>query len=105
MVPLIKENQKKFMERKFTDRDYHVQDNADVEHKYVKMYCNTNQFSELLFSGPYYKPNSAKGLSEHYHLRLYQKLGMGIFAIFRIPWDCVVCASMIDKNWISGIPS
>ena len=35
------------MERKWTNRQYHVQDNADVEHKYVKMYCNTNQFPEL----------------------------------------------------------
>ena len=25
--------------RKWTDREYHVQDNADVSHKDVKMYC------------------------------------------------------------------
>ena len=29
--------------RKWIDREYHVQDNADVAHKYVKMYCDTNQ--------------------------------------------------------------
>ena len=40
------------MGRKWTDRQYHVQDNADVEHKDVKMYCNTNKFSELSFYGP-----------------------------------------------------
>ena len=31
-----------FMERKWTERNYHVQDNAAVELKDVKMYCNTN---------------------------------------------------------------
>ena len=35
------------MERKWTDRQYNVQDNADVSHEYVKMYCNTNQFPAL----------------------------------------------------------
>ena len=30
------------MNRKWTEREYHVQDNADVEHKDVKMYCHTN---------------------------------------------------------------
>ena len=45
MVSFNKENTKKrFMEIKWTDRQYHVQDNSDVEHKYVKNYCNTNQF-------------------------------------------------------------
>ena len=26
----------------WTDREYHVQDNADIAHKYVKIYCDTN---------------------------------------------------------------
>ena len=30
--------------RKWTYREYYVQDNADVSHKEVKMYCDTNQF-------------------------------------------------------------
>ena len=33
-----------FMERKWREREYHVQDNAAVELKDVKMYCYTNQF-------------------------------------------------------------
>ena len=36
-----------FMERKWTERQYHVQYNSDVEHKYVRMYSNTNQFPEF----------------------------------------------------------
>ena len=35
------------MERKWEERNYHVQDSAAVELKDVKMYCNTNQFPEL----------------------------------------------------------
>ena len=35
--------QKISSERKWTDREYHVQDNADVAHKYVDIYCNTKE--------------------------------------------------------------
>ena len=56
------------MEIKWTYRQYNFQDNAGVEHKYVKMYCNTNQFPELSFYGPHSKPHGARGLSKHYHL-------------------------------------
>ena len=38
MVSLIRENKKMFIEIKWIDRQYHVQDNADVELKDVKMY-------------------------------------------------------------------
>ena len=37
--------------RRYTDREYHVQDNTDVAHKDVKIYCDTNQFPELPFCG------------------------------------------------------
>ena len=33
---------KRASKRKCTDRDYHVQDNSNVAHKDVKMYCDTN---------------------------------------------------------------
>ena len=66
------------MERKLTDRQYHVQDNADAEHKYVRKY---------------------------YLLRFDPKLGNGVCAIRRIPFACVACTSMLDKPWVSGIPS
>ena len=55
-------SRKIFMERKWIERKYHVQDNAVVELKYVKMYCNTNQFPALPFCGTYSKPHGAKGL-------------------------------------------
>ena len=83
------------MERKFTDIQYHVQDNPDVAHQYVRMYCNTNQFPALSFCGPHSKPHGATGLSKNYYLRFYPKLGMGICEILRIPCACVSCTPMI----------
>ena len=85
------------MERKWTERKYHVQDNSTVELKAAKMYCNTNKFPELSFSGSYFKPYGARGLCEHYHLRFDPKLGMGVCAILRIPCACVDCTSIIYK--------
>ena len=93
------------MERKWTDRQYHVQDNADVAHQYVRMYCNTNQLPALTFFGPYSKPRGARGLIEHYHSGFDPKPGNGVCTIICIPCACVSCTSMIYKPWISGIPS
>ena len=93
------------MERKWTEIKYYVQDNAAVEIKDMKIYCNTNQFAELSFSGPHSKPHGARGLSKHYHLRFDPKLGVGVCAINLIPCNCVDCTSMLDKHWISVIPS
>ena len=59
-------------------QSYHVQDNVDVEHKYLKMYWDTNQFPTLKFCGSHPKPHGARGLSKHYHLRFDPKLGHGI---------------------------
>ena len=93
------------MERKWTDRQYHVPDNADIAHKYVKMYCNTNQFPSLLFCGLYSKPRSARVLSKNYYLRFDPKLGNGICAIRLIPCEFAPFTSMIHKYWIYRIPS
>ena len=77
------------MKRKWTERDYHVHDNADVEFKDVKMYCNTNQFPELSFCVPHSKPHGARGLTKHYHLPFDPKLGMGVCALCSISCACV----------------
>ena len=96
---------KQFMERKWIDRQYHFQYNADVAQKYVNIYCNTNQFPALSFCGTHTKPHGARGLIKHYHLRFDPKLGNGVYKIFHIPCGCFACTSMIYKPWISGIPS
>ena len=93
------------MERKWTQIEYHVQDNAAIELKDVKMYFNTNKSPEIIFSGPHYKPRGARGLSKNYHFRFHPKLGMGVFAICRIPCACVACTLTLDKSRISGISS
>ena len=79
-IDLVK-YKKQFMERKWTVRQYHVQDNADVEHQDVKMYCNTNKLPEISFCGPHSKPRGARGLNKHDHLRFDPKLGMGVCEI------------------------
>ena len=83
------------MERKGTYRQYHVQDNAEVERKDVKMYCNTNQFPELSFSGTHYKLHGASGWIKHYHLSFDTQLVIGVYEIRRIQCACVVCTSFI----------
>ena len=93
------------IKRKWTDKEYHVQDNSDVPHKDVKVYCDDNRFPSLPFCGPHPKPHGARGLSKRYHLRFDPKLSHGICAILCIPCACVRCTSMLDKPWISGIPS
>ena len=70
----------------------------------MKIYCNTNQFPELLFCGPYPKPHGERGLSKHYGLHFDPKIGHGICVIFHILCACVACTSIIDQPWISGMP-
>ena len=98
-------NNKLFMGIKCTEIQYPVQDNADVAHKDVVIYYNTNQFPSLPFFGTHSKPDGARGLSKHYHMRFDPKLGNGVCAIPLIPCACVACTSMLYKSWISGIPS
>ena len=88
---------KRSSKRKWTDREYHVQDNDDVAHKYVNIYCDTNKSSTLPFCGPHTKPHGVRGLSKHYNLSFDPKLGHGICAIIRITCACVACTSMLDK--------
>ena len=91
------------MERKWKERKYHVQDNTMVELKDVKIYCKTNKLPALPFCGPHSKPHGAREMSKHYHLRFDPKLGMGVCAIYRVPYECVACTSLLDKPWISDV--
>ena len=56
---------KRASKRKWAEREYHIQDIADVAHKYVKMYCDTNQLPSLPFFGTHTKPHVARRLSKH----------------------------------------
>ena len=59
------------------NRDYHVQNNEDVEHQDVKMYCTTNQFPELKFSFTHKKSHGSRRLVNRCNMRFYPKLGHG----------------------------
>ena len=48
-----------FMKSKWKERKYHVQDNAAVKLKDVRIYCNTNKSPALSFCGPHSKPHGA----------------------------------------------
>ena len=54
------ENRKRTIKRKWTEREYHVQDNSDVAHKYLKIYCDTNQFPILPFCVSHPKTHGAR---------------------------------------------
>ena len=56
---------KQASKRKWTEREYHVQNYADVVHKDVKIFCNTNQIPSLPFCGPHTKAHGVRGLSKH----------------------------------------
>ena len=58
---------KRASKRKCTYIEYHVKDNADVAHKDVKIYCDTNQLPALPFCGSHPKPHGARGLVKNYH--------------------------------------
>ena len=96
-------NRKRSSKRKCTDREYHAQYNSAVSHKYVTMYCDTNQFPKLPFCGSHPKPHEERGLGKHYHLRFDPNLGIGICAICCIPCACATCISILYQPWISGI--
>ena len=83
---------------------YHVQNNEYVDHQYVKIYCNTNQFPLLLFFGPPNKPHSVIGLSKNYHMHLDPKLFHGACEISLISCACNKCTSYLDKPWNTGVP-
>ena len=92
------------MEIKWTDRHYNVQDNADVAHQDMIIYCNTNKFPELPFCGQHSKTHGIRGLSKNYHLSFDPKLGNDVCSITLLLCACVACTSMLEKPWIHVIP-
>ena len=64
------------MKRKWTDRQYNVQDNYDVLHKYVIMYCTKNKLPALPFGCTHSKTHDARGRSKHHQLCFDPELGI-----------------------------
>ena len=88
--------------QKRKERKYHVQDNADVAHRYVKIVCDANQFPSLQFCGPHTKAHGVIRLSKHHHIRFGPKLGYALCIILQITCSCAECTSMLDKPWVPG---
>ena len=65
---------KRASKQKWTERNYHVQNNADVTYIGVKMCCVPKQFPPFTFCGPQSKPHGVWGLRKLYHLILNKKL-------------------------------
>ena len=72
--------------KKWTYIDNHVQNNEYVEHQYVKMYFNTNQFPELSFFVLHNKPHGAWVLGKDYCIHFDTILGYVTCAI-----RCITC--------------
>ena len=72
-------------------------------HKYVKMFCNTNQFPSLTFCGLHTKTHSVRGLSKHYNMIFDPKLVHDTCKIRQIPRDCVERTSILDRTWVHGL--
>ena len=79
------------------EREYSFHNDSDFAHKCVKMFYNTNQFPSLPFCGPHTKLHCVRGLGKHYHMVFDQKLGHGIYSIFRIPYTCAEYIYMLYK--------
>ena len=88
---------------KFTEHDYHVQDNKYVLHTSVIISCVTTHFTEFLFCGIHVKSHGVIGLSKHYHLWLDTKLVHRNCAVGRITCACVTCNNMLGKTWDPGV--
>ena len=79
--------------------------NKYVKHKDVKMYCWTNQLTELKFLGPKNKPHGVCGLCNHYHLCFYTKLGHGTYAIRHITCACTLWTYSINQPCFTALPA
>ena len=105
MELLIKVNKKKQgRKQKCKEWYYREKEDADVAHKYVQLFCDTNQFPSLNCFGPYTKPHVVRGLIKHYHMRFDQILRHIICAIHLIPCSCAEYTPMLEKPWIPGLP-
>ena len=80
-----------------------MQNNKDVEHQEVKMYCVTNKIPEFQFLGPHKKPHVVRGLGKHYHVRFDPKIGHGACAMHHTPCGINMCTSMLENPWVTGM--
>ena len=81
-----------------------MQQNKDVYHQGMNMYCVTNQFPEFHFLGPHNKPRGIRGLCKYEHMSFDPKVGHDTCGIRSIPCACPPCTSMLGQPLDTGIP-
>ena len=57
----------------------------------------------MKFFGPQNNPHVVSGLSKHYHVCFYPKLGHVPCEIHSIPFTCTQLTSTLDKPWNTGV--
>ena len=82
-----------------------MQNDEDVENKYVKFYCATTQYSESQFCGPHNRPHGVRRLIHQYHMSFYPKLGHWTCSICIITCAYTQCKPTIYKLWTPGMPA
>ena len=70
------------------EMEYFFQEEDDLTHKNVKIFCDTNQFPSFKFCVPHTNPHGVRGLSKQYHIIFYTKLGHGTCEIRLIACAC-----------------
>ena len=88
---------------KWTEQEYHVQEDNHMTHKVLKLLGAKTQFPLLQFCGTHEKPHGVQGLSKNCHILLDTKLGYVTCEIFQISCACSVCTSMLYKPWSPGV--
>ena len=82
-----------------------MQHNKYVENQDVKIYCATNQLTELKFLEPHKKSHGVRGSGKRYYMSFGTKIGHGTYAIRHIPCACYLCTSILEQPRIKGLPS
>ena len=65
---MIDQRKKRQRKLKLPEREYHVQEDADVAQKYVEMFCNKNQFPSFPFCVTHTKLHGVRGFRKNYYM-------------------------------------
>ena len=80
-----------------------MQEDVDGVHKYLSMFCDTNQFPSLPFCASYTKPHGVRRLSKYYHMLFDTQIGHGTCEIRQIPCYFVYWTYLLDKPWVPSL--
>ena len=87
------------MKRKFqcSNRNYHIQDIKDMQHKNVNISWGNWNFTRHPFSAEKFEIRGRNAIILNYHYRVYPKLDKGVCTICSIPCAYICCVAQLDK--------